>query len=66
MSMQDHDLLQQIANDVKHIVDWSEKHELTDEKRFAKVDSSLEFGKKILYGGIGIIVFLEFMFKAIK
>lgn len=62
----DHDLLQQIANDLKHVVKWVEKHDLDDTKRFDKVEKEMEFGKRILYGGVGIIVFVEFVFKFIK
>ena len=66
MNEGDHDLLQQISNDVKHIAKWVEKHDLDDTNRFDKVEKEMEFGKRILYGGIGIIVFVEFMFKFIK
>lgn len=50
MSQSDHDLLQQIANDVKHIVKWSDEHNRTDNIRFDAIN------KKLFWGAIAFII----------
>ena len=66
MSQLDHDLLQQISNDTKHIVSWSEKHEKIDDERFRIQNSKTEFQQKIIYGMLGVFIFIEFVFKVLK
>ena len=36
------------------------------ETRFSKLDKVSDFQKTILYGGLGIILFVEFVLKLIK
>jgi len=66
MSSSDHDLLIGISGDVKHIREWTDVHDKKDDSRFAKVERDLEFHRKIVYGGIGIVVFVEFIMKFLK
>lgn len=73
MSDNNDDLLQrmavkqaEIANDVKHMVKWSESHTVEDIKRFEKIEKDMVWHNKILYGGIGVITFLGFVAKFIK
>lgn len=56
----------EIANDVKHMVKWSETHDTADTTRFEKIEKSLSWQSKILYGCIGVVAFLEFIVKFIK
>lgn len=63
---QDHDLIQKIANDTGWIRDWSEKHDIKDDLRFDKVAKDLEFSKKVIYGGLGIVAFIEIFLKVLK
>lgn len=51
----------EIANDVKHMVKWSETHDSDDTKRFEKMEKSLAWQNKILYGALAIIAFVGFM-----
>ena len=53
-------------NDVKHIVKKIDEHIVLDENRFKKINEDNDFLKKIVYGGIGILIFVEFIIKAIK
>ena len=73
MTQDDGDLLQrmavkqaEIANDVKHMVKWSETHDKQDDNRFEKLEKNQLWQNKILYGGLGIIAFLGFMAKFVK
>ena len=62
----DHDVLIEIKNDLKHVVSWIEAHEKKDDVRFTKIDKDIDFQKRITYAVLGIIFFVEFMFKFIK
>ncbi len=56
----------EIANDVKHMVKWSEEHDNDDTTRFDKMEKNLAWQNKILYGGLGIIGFIGFIAKFVK
>lgn len=73
MSDNNNDILQrmavkqaEIANDVKHMVKWSESHDITDTNRFNKMEKDIVWQNKIIYGAFGIIAFLGFITKFIK
>ena len=59
-------LLTEVHSDVKHIVKWSIDHNKEDNDRFAVVTKEIESGKKILWGGVGIIGFLQLVSRFIK
>ncbi len=63
---EDHDLLINIASDVKHMVNWSRDHNILDEARYLENKKEIDFLRKIAYGGIGVFVVLEFLAKFIK
>lgn len=66
MTQEDHDLLIEIKSDVKHIREWTGVHDDKDDRRFAKVEKDLDFHRKIVYGGMGIVVFIEFIMKFVN
>lgn len=53
-------LLVKEATESRILVD---AHVISDTLRFDKIDKMLVFQNKIVYGAIGIIVFIEFIFK---
>lgn len=59
-------LLSEVHSDVKHIAEWAKKHDEDDTKRFALINKEIESGKKVLWGGVGIIAFLELFSKFFK
>jgi len=48
------------------MVKWCQDHDTSDDKRFEKINSEMEIGKKVLYGGTGILVFIQLFFEFIK
>lgn len=52
--------------DVKHLIKWSESHTKEDETRFEKINKDVDNGKKVVYGGIGGLMLLEFIMKFFK
>ena len=70
---EDHDLLIEIANDLKHMINWSRDHDTLDTSRFLAQKQELNdqkkeinFHNKIVYGGLGIFLFVEFVIKFVK
>ena len=59
-------LLSEVHSDVKHIAEWAKKHDGEDIFRFAIVTKEIEVGKKVLWGGIGIMAFIEIVTKFFK
>lgn len=59
-------LLTETHTNVAHMVKWSEAHDLIDTKRFGDVNKEMDFLKKLAYGCIGIVAFIEFFTKIIK
>lgn len=73
MNQEDHDLLINIANDCKHMKEWTSTHTRDDDKkhednieRFEKIEDIAKWQNKILYGALGIISFITFMSHFIK
>jgi len=73
MNQVDHDLLITIANDCKHMKAWTESHTKEDNDRhesnlikFEKINDNDKWQNKILYGMIGVFIFVEFFVKVIK
>ena len=59
-------LITEMHTDIKHLVKTVESHMIQDDVRFKKIDEDNDFLKKVVYGGIGIIIFVEFLTKFIK
>lgn len=58
---EDHDILIEIKGDVKHLVNTLKDHIISDDKVQKEIKSNLDFHQKIVYGGIGILGFVEFI-----
>lgn len=52
--------------DVKHITEWAKNHTIDDDKKFATITSDINNGKRIIWGGVGIISAVELIMKFIK
>lgn len=59
----DHDLLQQIANDVKHILKWSQEHQQEDDVRYKEHQNEHKNYNRVLWLGGGIILAFQVLFK---
>lgn len=59
-------LLTEVHSDMKHLVKWSKDHNDDDNRRFALVTKEIEVGKKVLWGGVGVLAAVEFIMKLIK
>lgn len=59
-------IIGEMHSDLKHMVRWTSDHDIKDDARFNKMDNKLELVDKLLYGGIGIIVFVQFVLTVIK
>lgn len=66
MNQEDHDLLLEIKGDVKHFMSILSNHFEDDRIKFERIEKDTEFHNKIVYGCIGVIVFMEFVLKFIK
>ena len=66
MSSEDHDILIEIRRDVKNLIQNFESHTKDDKEQFKIIARENEWTKKILYGGIGVVVFVEFVMKFIQ
>lgn len=53
----------EIANDVKHLVKSFDNHVVSDEAQFKKSNNDIDWMKRIMYGGIGIVIFLQMIDK---
>jgi hypothetical protein len=56
-------LLSEVHANTKHIVTWAEKHDADDTGRFEKMDDRIRWTEKVLYGALGIFLFIEFITK---
>lgn len=59
-------LLSEVHSDVKHILKWSEDHTKEDAERFDSIDKRIKWAEKILYGALGVFLFVEFLVKFSK
>lgn len=66
MDSDQRDLIIEMHTDMKHMVKWTEAHDLKDDTRFDKIDKSNKWRDKLLYGALGIIAFIEFVTRFIK
>ena len=66
MANDDHDILIEIRGDVKNLVSNFNAHLVDDKHSFTKVAKDQDFTNKIFYGGMGVILFVEFYLKVIQ
>lgn len=66
-------MLARIDVNVTHMKEWTVQHKFEDDKRhddnlikFDKIDANDRWQNKILYGMVGVFVFIEFVVKLIK
>ena len=65
MNQEDHDLLLNIANDTRHMREWTKTHESHDDERFKRQGEKIDFLTKSIYLGIGGLIVAEFVLKAV-
>ena len=65
MNQDDHDIIIEIRNDLKHLMSFVKTHVEDDSTRFTRIDKKLEFQDKIIYGAVGVVVFIQFIIKVI-
>lgn len=54
-------LLSEVHSDIKHLLKWADEHTKEDQERFKEVESRIKVGEKIVYGALGIFLFVEFV-----
>lgn len=52
--------------DTRNFIDNFNEHKEEDTKSFDAINKKLEFHQKIVYGGMGIVIFLELIIKVTK
>ena len=62
----DHDLLQQIANDIEHIKRWTEKHEKLDDNRYLEQQNQNKSYNRIIWLGGGVLIAFQTIITFIK
>ena len=60
------EILVEIHSDLKHLVKSYDGHIQDDKNNFGEINKKLEFQQKIVYAGMGILLFVEFIIKAVK
>ena len=66
MNTDDHDLLIKIDANLSNHFEVMETHMLDDKVAFKKINEDMEWVKKVLYGGVGIIIFIELLAKVVN
>jgi len=61
MNQEDHDLLTQIANDVKHLVKNFDKHIQEDKESFKSQGNDIKWNSKIIWMGLGALALIQFL-----
>ena len=64
--MGDHDLLQQIANDVKHLVGWTKEHKQEDDARYNQLNGESKNVQRVLWLAGGVVLAFQVILKFIK
>lgn len=59
-------LITEIHCDMRHMVEWSKKHDEDDDERFSVVNKKSEWFSKIAYMGIGGLFVFQLVLKLIK
>ncbi len=63
---EDHDNIIEIKNDVKHLCKHVSDHVKDDKTAFTKIEKDINWIQKIVYGGLGIVAFIELAAKFVK
>ena len=66
MNQEDHDLLIEINEGVKHLVEKLNHHIIEDEKTFATLEYKVNKHDKVLWVGMGIVITLQVILKLLK
>ena len=61
-----YDKMMEVHSDVKHLVEHVAAHIKEDKASFAKIEKDQVWTNKIIYGGLGIVAFIEFVSNFIK
>lgn len=61
-----HDLLTRIDANLSNHIKLVETHIEDDKIEFGKINNKLEWQQKLIYGGVGIVAFVEFMTRVSK
>ena len=64
--MSDHDLLQQIANDVKHIMNWTKDHKTEDDTRYKEHQSEHKNYNRVMWLGGGVVLTFQVLYMLFK
>jgi hypothetical protein len=59
-------LLSEVHSDIKHLLKWADEHTKDDEKRFKEVDTRMKMAEKVIYGALGIFLFVQFVVNFVK
>ena len=54
-----YDKMIEMHANMKHMVEWSKKHDDKDDERFDKVNSDMSWTKKYIYMGLGGLAVLQ-------
>ena len=57
--MSDHDILIEINSNLKNLIKNVDTHIVQDDERFDDLAKRVEFNSKIIYGSMGVFVFVE-------
>ena len=63
---EDHDMLIEIHQDVKHLVENFKSHVVNDERQFKEANSRLKWIEKIVWGCVGGFTLLQLILKFAK
>ena len=66
VSTEDHDLLTRMDVNVNNLLEKFDTHIKTSNDIHKNLDNRVSFHDKIIWGGLGILAFLQIIFKAIK
>lgn len=61
MGQEDHDLLTRIDANLSNHIDNMNNHVTDDSEHFNKLDKDVAWIIKVMYGGVGVYVFIQFM-----
>ena len=59
-------ILSAVHTNTEHIMKWMEKHDEEDRVRFGSIESRIKWAEKVLYGAVGIFLFIELAIKMFK
>ena len=66
MSTEDHDLLIKIDANLTNHFETLNSHLVDDKTSFKKITDDMDWVKRVLYGCVGVVVFIELFSKVVK